>query len=327
MDGAGRRGGRARAPAQREPRRRGDRGPACCPTTGVGASAAPCGRPCVQRAGPAGRTRVGGEVSVDLAVAGPGVARSPPRSAPCEKHREDHLLAELPVAPAPRRRGVRRRHVARTLPRRAPRGLPRDAQPDERRRADRRARPRGRRCSTTRGWPRRRSGSAQAYDVRVAAARRRVDGAFGGYSLLFVPHGADHGWQDDTLVMPEHRGRRLGAALKAANYADLPADDRRRPHLDRPRQHRDAPHQHGHGLPRRGAHVRGGGRHRLGCAPRGGSSVGQSRGLIILGSWVRAPPALRSRATHPSPAIRYCSPCFSSRSVPCSVFVSPEVVT
>ena len=59
-------------------------------------------------------------------------------------------------------------------------------------------------------------------DVRVAAARRRSDGAFGGYSLLFVPHGTDYGWQDDTLVMPEHRGRRLGAALKSANYADLP---------------------------------------------------------------------------------------------------------
>jgi hypothetical protein len=65
---------------------------------------------------------------------------------------------------------------------------------------------------------------AKAYDVRVAAARRRRDGAFGGYSLLFVPHGADHGWQDDTLVMPEHRCHRLGAALKSANYADLPAD-------------------------------------------------------------------------------------------------------
>ena len=64
----------------------------------------------------------------------------------------------------------------------------------------------------------------RAYDVRVAAARRRSDGVLGGYSLLFVPHGTRYGWQDDTLVMPEHRGHRLGAALKCANYAGLPGD-------------------------------------------------------------------------------------------------------
>ena len=66
----------------------------------------------------------------------------------------------------------------------------------------------------------------RAYDVRVAAARRRSDGIFGGYSLLFVPHGADHAWQDDTLVMPDHRGHRLGAALKAVNYTALSDDVR-----------------------------------------------------------------------------------------------------
>ena len=35
-----------------------------------------------------------------------------------------------------------------------------------------------------------------------------------------------YAWQDDTLVMPDHRGHRLGAALKAVNYADLPGDVR-----------------------------------------------------------------------------------------------------
>ena len=103
---------------------------------------------------------------------------------------------------------------------------------------------------------------ARSYDVRVAAARRRSDGAFGGYSLLFVPHGADYGWQDDTLVMPDHRGHRLGAALKAANYAGLPRHVGRVHTWTAPVQHRDAPHQHGHGVPRRGAHVRDGGRPR-----------------------------------------------------------------
>jgi len=66
----------------------------------------------------------------------------------------------------------------------------------------------------------------RSYDVRVAAARRRSDGVLGGYSLLFVPHGEAYGWQDDTLVMPDHRGHRLGGALKTVNYADLPDDVR-----------------------------------------------------------------------------------------------------
>src|SRR6478735_6666873 len=122
----------------------------------------------VERARAADRTRVGGEVTVD--VAAPGPAREfAAAMGTVDKHREDHLVADLPVATSP---------------------------------------------------------VDPAYDVRVAAARRRADGTFGGYSLLFVPHGTDYGWQDDTLVMPEHRGHRLGAALKTANYADLPDDVR-----------------------------------------------------------------------------------------------------
>jgi GNAT superfamily N-acetyltransferase len=36
-----------------------------------------------------------------------------------------------------------------------------------------------------------------------------------------VPHGEAEALQDDTLVMPEHRGQRLGLALKRATLAVL----------------------------------------------------------------------------------------------------------
>lgn len=58
--------------------------------------------------------------------------------------------------------------------------------------------------------------TGRSYSSIVAAARRREDGVFGGYSLTYLARGTDHAIQDDTLVMPEHRGRHLGAALKAA---------------------------------------------------------------------------------------------------------------
>lgn len=58
---------------------------------------------------------------------------------------------------------------------------------------------------------------SKSYHVVVAAARR-PDGVMGGYSLLYLAHGKDQVIQDDTLVMPEHRGHRLGLALKLATY-------------------------------------------------------------------------------------------------------------
>lgn len=59
---------------------------------------------------------------------------------------------------------------------------------------------------------------AKSYDIVVAAARR-ADGVLGGYSLVFLARGSDQVLQDDTLVMPAHRGNRLGLALKLATYA------------------------------------------------------------------------------------------------------------
>lgn len=174
----------------------------------------------VERARAAGRTRVGGEVSIDLEVAGAGFAFATAMGAE-EKHREDHLIADLPVAAAPVdpayelvswRGRCPDEHRGAYLSMRnqmnadVPTG---DLELDVTVLDDARLASSEERL-------------ARSYDVRVAAARRRSDGVFGGYSLLFVPHGADFGWQDDTLVMPEHRGHRLGAALKVANYAALP---------------------------------------------------------------------------------------------------------
>ena len=73
--------------------------------------------------------------------------------------------------------------------------------------------------STDRGPAARGGGAHGASYASFAAARRRADGVFGGYSLTYLAHGTDHALQDDTLVMPAHRGRRLGAALKAATLA------------------------------------------------------------------------------------------------------------
>lgn len=57
---------------------------------------------------------------------------------------------------------------------------------------------------------------ARSFESIVAVARRTDDGVFAGYSLLLVPHHGTDLIQDDTLVMPEYRGRRLGTLLKLA---------------------------------------------------------------------------------------------------------------
>lgn len=173
----------------------------------------------LDRARGAGRTRIGCEVSVG-SEGGAGLLFAAAMGT-VEKHREDHLLLDLPVATARvdpaydlvfwrGRCPVEHRAAYLAMRNQMNADVPTgelDLEPA---------------VLTDTRLARSEERLMRSYDVRVAAARRRVDGALGGYSLLFVPHGADHARQDDTLVMPEHRGHRLGAALKAANYADLP---------------------------------------------------------------------------------------------------------
>jgi GNAT superfamily N-acetyltransferase len=52
----------------------------------------------------------------------------------------------------------------------------------------------------------------------VSAVRHIETGVVAGYTFILVNPGDDeHAWQDDTIVLPEHRGRRLGTILKIAN--------------------------------------------------------------------------------------------------------------
>ena len=75
-----------------------------------------------------------------------------------------------------------------------------------------------------------------ADDVRIEERRRGTSyrslvslaltttGEPAGYTLIFVPLGDEANLlQDDTYVMREHRGRRLGEQLKWANLAQVEA--------------------------------------------------------------------------------------------------------
>lgn len=73
---------------------------------------------------------------------------------------------------------------------------------------------------------------ARTYDSVVAAARRRSDDVLVGYSLTHLGRGMAEAWQDDTLVMPDHRGHGLGRALKLATLAVVQRD-----HPDRTSYH------------------------------------------------------------------------------------------
>lgn len=63
-----------------------------------------------------------------------------------------------------------------------------------------------------------------SFDLVTAVARRTADGVFGGYSQLLLPHGDHYVYQADTLVMPDHRGHRLGTLLKVSTLAIVQGD-------------------------------------------------------------------------------------------------------
>ena len=58
---------------------------------------------------------------------------------------------------------------------------------------------------------------------RITAVAVAPDGSFAGNSEVHLHTGPDStlGWQENTLVMPEHRGHRLGLALKVATHRQL----------------------------------------------------------------------------------------------------------
>ena len=66
--------------------------------------------------------------------------------------------------------------------------------------------------------------SARAHKRITAAARDQATGDLVAYSLVFLPDGSVDAIQDDTLVMPAHRGRRLGRALKHATLTIVTRD-------------------------------------------------------------------------------------------------------
>ncbi|MAS53550.1 MAG: hypothetical protein CMJ44_02790 [Pimelobacter sp.] len=66
--------------------------------------------------------------------------------------------------------------------------------------------------------------TARSYITIVAAARRVADGAMGGYSVVLLDRSDHVALQDDTLVMPEHRGSGLGMQLKQATRAIVEAE-------------------------------------------------------------------------------------------------------
>src|SRR5699024_2582221 len=59
--------------------------------------------------------------------------------------------------------------------------------------------------------------------ARITAVAVAPDGSFVGNSEIHVHTAPEStvGWQENTLVMPDHRGHRLGLALKVATHRQL----------------------------------------------------------------------------------------------------------
>jgi hypothetical protein len=94
--------------------------------------------------------------------------------------------------------------------------------------------------------------TASSFERLIAAAKQPQEGSFAGYSQVFLPRSEEYAIQDDTLVVPDHRGHRLGTTLKLATLEILLRD-----HPDRasihtwtdPESLADVPHQHRSWLP------------------------------------------------------------------------------
>jgi len=137
-------------------------------------------------------------------------------------HEEDHLVLELPrshqeATPAPD--GSRAEYEVLTWSNRCPDELAeayctmRTAMDRDVPRGDMDIQPS---TFTVEQLRREEQRNAKAYDSVVATVRHRGDGTLCGYSLVYLAHGSQQAIQDDTLVMPEHRGHRLGGSLKQA---------------------------------------------------------------------------------------------------------------
>ena len=100
---------------------------------------------------------------------------------------------------------------------------------------------------------------ARSFVQLHVAARRRADGVFGGFSIVVLPKGEPLAWQLDTLVMPEHRGHKLGLLMKLSTLDRIHARaswPHRDAHLVRPVERADAGDQQALRLPRGRAHAR-----------------------------------------------------------------------